>query len=101
MIQEEYENLARTIGGVIEEATEKVDREIEELKMKHQHEIASAEIEIEHLRQKVENEKEKTKSAMQQLKMLEEKFQTQDTQNLFLNKDLELALKILVNAAKF
>lgn len=96
LIQDEYDKLARTIGGVIEEAAERVDKDIEELKMKHQHEMASAKIEIEHLNQTVVYEREKTKSAMQQYKALEEKLNSQDTQHSFLSKDLELALKILV-----
>lgn len=98
LIQDEYDNLARTIGGVIEEAAEKVDNEWEETKMRHQHEMASAKIEIEHLNQTVEYEREKAKSAMQQYKALEEKLNSQDAQNTFLSKDLDLTLKILVSS---
>lgn len=100
LIQDEYDNLARTIGGVIEEAAEKVDNDIEELKMRHKHEMASAKIEIEHLNQTVEYERERTKSAMQQYKALEEKLNSQNTQNTFLNKDMELALKFLVSSSR-
>lgn len=97
LIQDEYDNLARIIGGVIEEADERVDNEREELKMRHQHEMASAKIEIEHLNQTIEYEREKTKSAMQQYKTLEEKLNSKDTHSSLLSKDLELALKILVS----
>lgn len=100
LIQEEYNSLASTIGGVIEEAAEKVDKDFEELKMRHQHELASAKIEIEHLKQTVELEKEKAKSAMQQYRLLEEKLNSQDTQNSMLSKDLELALNMLVITVK-
>lgn len=96
LIQEEYNSLASTIGSVIEEAAEEVDKNFESLKIKHQHELATAKIEIEHLKQTVELEKEKAKSAVQHYRLLEEKLNSQDSHSSMLSKDLEMALTMLV-----
>jgi ElaB/YqjD/DUF883 family membrane-anchored ribosome-binding protein len=96
-IEEEHSNLAQTIGSVIEQAADKVDKNIDELKMKHQREMEKCRDEIEQWKQMAELEKAKTASAMQQTKTLEEKLHSIDTTNSFLGQDLQLAIKTLVS----
>lgn len=97
LIEEEHDNLARTIGSVMKEASEKVDKSIEDLRKQHKIEMENTKIEIERLKQEVEHEKLKTTSAMHQVKMLEEKLNSNDMRNSYLGEDLQAALKTLVS----
>ena len=97
LITEEHDNLARTIGSVMKEASEKVDKTIEDMRKQHKVEMEQSKIEIERLKQEVEHEKLKTTSAMHQVKMLEEKFHSIETTNSYLVEDLKAALKTLVS----
>lgn len=97
LITEEHDNLARTIGSVMKEASEKVDKTIEDMRKQHKVEMEQSKIEIERLKQEVEHEKLKTTSAMHQVKMLEEKLHSIETTNSYLVEDLKAALKTLVS----
>lgn len=100
-MEEEHDNLARTIGSVMEKASEHVDKTIEDLKNKHKVEIEKLNNEIERLKQEVEHEKLKTTSALQQVKMLELKMNSIDTTNSYLGEDLKVAQKTLVSMSFF
>lgn len=97
LITEEHDNLARTIGSVMKEASEKVDKTIEDMRKQHKDEMEQSKIEIQRLKQEVEHEKLKTTSAMHQVKMLEEKLHSIETTNSYLGEDLKAALKTLVS----
>jgi len=97
LITEEHDNLARTIGSVMKEASEKVDKTIEDMRKQHKDEMEQSTIEIQRLKQEVEHEKLKTTSAMHQVKMLEEKLHSIETTNSYLGEDLKAALKTLVS----
>lgn len=99
LLEEEHDNLARTIGSVMKEASEKVDKTIEDMRKQHKVEMENSQFEIERLKQEVEHEKLKTTSAMHQVKMLEEKLHSIETTNLYLGEDLKVALKTLVSNA--
>lgn len=58
-MEEECDSLARTIGSVMEVASEKIEREVEEIKERHRKEIADSLMEIERLGQMLELEKAK------------------------------------------
>lgn len=99
LLEEEHDNLARTIGSVMKEASEKVDKTIEDMRKQHKVEMENSQCEIERLKQEVKHEKLKTTSAMHQVKMLEEKLHSIETTNSYLGEDLKVALKTLVSNA--
>lgn len=96
LIEDELNHLSKTIGSVIEDAAEKVDKRMVEAEAKHQHEMDKLKLEIEHLKQMVELEKTKTTSAMHQAKTFEEKLHSIDTTNSFLDHDLKNAIQTIV-----
>ncbi|XP_070495165.1 girdin [Chironomus tepperi] len=100
LLEEEHDNLARTIGSVMKEASEKVDKTIEDMRKQHKVEMEYSQIEIERLKQEVEHEKLKTTSAMHQVKMLEEKLHSIEMTNSYLGEDLKVAVKTLADTDK-
>ena len=99
LLEEEHDNLARTIGSVMKEASEKVDKTMEDMRKQHKVEMENSTIEIERLKQEVKHEKLKTTSAMHQVKMLEEKLHSIEMTNSYLGEDLKVAQKTLVSNA--
>ena len=96
-IQEEYNNLAHTIGSVIESAAEKVDIEIANLKMEHQRNIEKSLIEINNLKMVIELEHTKTEAANQKAQAAEDKLNSTFNANSFLENDLHIAFQTIVS----
>lgn len=89
-MEEECNWLSETIGSVIESASTKIDKDIEDLRANHSHEV-------EKLQQTIQLEKEKTKSAVQNVTTLEEKLKAIDKANSFLGQDLQTAIQTIVS----
>lgn len=96
-IQDEYNNLAHTIGSVIESAAEKVDIEIANLKMDHQRNIEKSLIEIDNLKMIIELEHSKTEAANQKAQSAEDKLNATINANSFLENDLQIAFQTIVS----
>lgn len=93
-MEDECHWLSETIGSVIETASTRIDKDVEELRANHEHEIQK-------LKQTVELEKQKTDSALQNVKTLEEKLKAIDKANSFLGQDLQTAIKTIVRLPLF
>lgn len=96
-MEAECNHLAHTIGSVIENASEKVEKDVEELKGKHQKETENCNSEIEKLKQMILLEAAKKDSALQKVKSLEEKLVTMERTNSFLREDLKTANQAIVS----
>ena len=96
-MEAECNHLAQTIGSVIENASEKVEKNVEEIKEKHQKEIEHCNVEIERLKQMILLEAAKKDSALQKVKSLEDKLLAIEKTNSFLREDLETANKAIVS----
>lgn len=92
-MEDECQWLSETIGSVIESASSKIDKDVQELKANHEREI-------EKLRQKIELEQGKTNCALHKVECLEEKLKNIDKTNSFLGKDLEAAIKTIVSSLR-
>jgi chromosome segregation ATPase len=97
IMEDECINLAQTIGSVMEKASEKIDKDVEELKAKHQKEIENSFIEIERLKSMISMEKAEKDSALKQNEILEEKLKTIDKERIFFGKDLQAAIESVVS----
>lgn len=96
-MEAECNHLAQTIGSVIENASVKVEKDVEELKAKHQREIELLNQEIEKLKQLLQLEATKKDSALNQIKSLEDKLETMGRSNSFLENDLKTANEAIVS----
>lgn len=96
-IQDEYNNLAHTIGSVIESAAEKVDIEVANLKMDHQRNMEKSLIEIDNLKMIIELEHSKTEAANQKAHAAEDKLNSTINANSFLENDLQIAFQTIVS----
>ncbi|CAO1371900.1 unnamed protein product [Diamesa tonsa] len=94
-IQDEYNNLAHTIGSVIESAAEKVDIEVANLKMDHQRNMEKSLIEIDNLKMIIELEHSKTEAANQKAYAAEDKLNSTINANSFLENDLQIAFQTI------
>lgn len=89
----ECNSLAFSISSVIEDASERIDKDIEDLKMMHKKEVESCKSEVQHLKKKIKLEIEKKYLAHKQLKAFEDKMKLVERANSFLRKELESANK--------
>lgn len=96
-IVEEYNNLAHTIGSVIESAAEKVDIEVANLKMDHQRHIEKTLNEIDNLKTIIQLEHTKTEAANQKAQAAEDKLNSTISANMFLENDLQIAFQTIVS----
>jgi chromosome segregation ATPase len=92
-IEEEYNNLAQTIGAVLEETAQKVDREMELQNAKHQEKILKLEQEILRYQKLLEEETSKTQNILSKNQMLSKT-------NSFLDHDLKIAFNVVDEAEK-
>lgn len=60
-MEDECNNLAQTIGSVMELASERIEKDVADLKVKHLHEMENSHAEIDRLKQILECEKAKVK----------------------------------------
>jgi chromosome segregation ATPase len=95
-IKDELDNISRTIGSVIEEASEKYDKERKAMLNMHKQELESSKSQIEHLEQMLECEKSKASFANEHAKSFEEKLNSIGATNTFISHDLQAALEKLV-----
>lgn len=96
-IEEEYNNLAHTIGSVIESAAEKVDVEVANLKTNHKRDLEKSQLEIDNLKSIIELEHTKTQAAYQKTKAAEEMLNSTISANSFLENDLHIAFQTIVS----
>lgn len=93
----ECNSLAFSISSVIEDASERIDKEAEDLKMMHKKESERCKSEVQHLKQIIKLEGEKKDLAHKQLKAFEDKMKLVERTNSFLRKELESANKEIVS----
>ncbi|CRK97348.1 CLUMA_CG010739, isoform A [Clunio marinus] len=94
-MQEECDSLAHTIGSVMESASEKISKEIEDLKFQHLKDLDDSKAEMERLKQMLMLEKAKTEIAEQKAKTLEEKLKSLDMTQTFCDEDIKTAIQTI------
>lgn len=96
-MEAECNHLAQTIGSVIENASEKVEKDVEKLKRGHEKETEHCNIEIEKLKQMILLEAAKKDSALESVERLGEKLKTMEKTNSHLREDLKMANQAIVS----
>jgi chromosome segregation ATPase len=89
-MQEECDWLSTNISSIIESASQKIDKDMDEIKLQHEREL-------EKLNQLLDLEREKVKTAETSLRSLEGKLEASKKQNSFLLKDLKTAMETIVS----
>jgi hypothetical protein len=89
-MQEECDWLSSNISSIIESASQKIDKDMDEIKSQHEREL-------EKMNQLLELEREKLKSAETSLRSLEGKLEASKKENSFLLKDLKTAMETIVS----
>lgn len=93
-IEAECNNLAQTIGTVMERASDKISRDFEDLKEKHQRDQERFSEEIERLKQAIDVKEAEKISALQQVEALNEKLKL--IEDVF-GQDVGAAFKTIVS----
>lgn len=90
-IEDEYNNLAQTIGTVLEETAQKLDTQMELQNVKHQEQILKLEQEILRYQKLLEEESKKTQDVLNKNQLLSKT-------NSFLDHDLKIAFNVVDEA---
>lgn len=96
-IKEECDLLASTIGQVMEEAAQRVEKDMEQIKNQYNNRIANMNVIIENLKSSLEAQKLDTQQAEMRSKLLEDQLKTIMQTNTQLDSELHIASQTIVS----
>lgn len=96
-VRQECDFLATTIGQVMEQAAQKVEQEMNALRVGYENRISALERQLEQLKSSLEQQRDKTSQSESRARALEDKFKGLIVTNQNLDADLHAASKLIVS----
>ncbi|EAT34330.1 AAEL013415-PA [Aedes aegypti] len=95
-VREECDFLATTIGQVMEQAAQRVEQEMNALRLGYQSRISALERQLEQMKGSLEQQRDKTNQSESRARALEDKFKGLIVTNQNLDADLHAASKLII-----
>nr|XP_019554086.2 trichohyalin [Aedes albopictus] len=95
-VRQECDFLATTIGQVMEQAAQKVEQEMNALRVGYENRISALERQLEQLKSSLEQQRDKTSQSESRARALEDKFKGLIVTNQNLDADLHAASKLII-----